>query len=389
MGVKIREKPPKSGIWWVFIDHEGKRKAKKIGKDRKLAQEVAKKIEAKLALGDVGVMEERTKIPTFREYADEWVNTYGVTSLKYSTLESYRNELRNHLLPAFGVKGLNKISRSDVKQFLYEKQKKGLAPASVRKYLAYFGNIMSHAIDDEIIAVNPAQKLSKLVPKKDKRADLNPLKREELQLFLNTVQELYPRHYPFYLCAVRTGMRLGELLGLEWGSIDFHGRFIEVRQAFSRHRLTSPKNRRIRRVDMSQQLTEVLKQHRTAMKVELLKSGMPMPEWVFTHQSGKRLTATNMANRFFHRCLEKAGLRQVRFHDLRHSFASLLIQQGESLAYVKEQMGHHSIQITVDIYGHLAPEGNKSAVDRLDDQGFGMPSTNSPQPIRNQPHTAY
>lgn len=389
MGVKIREKPPKSGAWWVFIDHQGKRKAKKIGKDRKLAQEVARKIEAKLALGDLGVMEEQAKIPTFREYADGWLNTYGVTSLKYSTLESYRNELRNHLMPAFGVKGLNEISRSDVKGFLYEKQKEGLAPATVRKHLAYFSNIMSHAIDDEIIAVNPAQKLSKLVPKKDKKADLNPLNREEAQILLNTVQELYPRYYPFYLCAVRTGMRLGELLGLEWGSIDFLGRFIEVRQAFSRHRLTSPKNRRIRCLDMSQQLTEVLKRHRTAMRIESLKHGTPMPEWVFTHQSGKRLTTTNMANRIFHRCLEKAGLRQVRFHDLRHSFASLLIQQGESLAYVKEQMGHHSIQITVDIYGHLAPEGNKSAVDRLDDQALGMPSTNLPQPIRNQPHAAY
>ena len=389
MGVKIREKPPKSGAWWVFIDHQGKRKAKKIGKDRKLAQEVARKMEAKLALGDVGVMEEQAKIPTFREYAGGWLNTYGVTSLKYSTLESYRNELRNHLMPAFGVKGLNEISRSDVKRFLYEKQKEGLAPATVKKHLAYFSNIMSHAIDDEIIAVNPAQKLSKLVPKKGKKADLNPLNREEVQILLNTVQDLYPRYYPFYLCAARTGMRLGELLGLEWGSIDFLGRFIEVRQAFSRHRLTSPKNRRIRRVDMSQQLTEVLKQHRTAMRTESLKRGTPMPEWVFTHQSGKRLTATNMANRIFHRCLEKAGLRQVRFHDLRHSFASILIQQGESLAYVKEQMGHHSIQITVDIYGHLAPEGNKSAVDRLDDQGFGMPSTNLPQPIRNQPQTAH
>jgi integrase len=75
MGVKIREKPPKSGAWWVFIDHQGKRKAKKIGKDRKLAQEVARKIEAKLALGDVGVMEEQAKIPTFREYAGGWLNT--------------------------------------------------------------------------------------------------------------------------------------------------------------------------------------------------------------------------------------------------------------------------------------------------------------------------
>ncbi len=74
-----------------------------------------------------------------------------------------------------------------------------------------------------------------------------------------------------------------------------------------------------------------------------------------------------MRTRVFYRCLDLAELRRVRFHDLRHTFASLLIQQGESLDYVKDQLGHHSIQITVDTYGHLVPGGNRQAVDRLDD----------------------
>ena len=75
----------------------------------------------------------------------------------------------------------------------------------------------------------------------------------------------------------------------------------------------------------------------------------------------------NFRKRVWFKLPTKAGLRQIRIHDLRHTFASLLIQQGESMAYVKEQMGHHSIQVTVDIYGHLVPGGNKAAVDKLDD----------------------
>ena len=75
----------------------------------------------------------------------------------------------------------------------------------------------------------------------------------------------------------------------------------------------------------------------------------------------------NFRSRVWSKLLAKAGLRRIRIHDLRHTFASLLIQQGESLAYVKEQMGHHSIRVTVDVYGHLVPGGNKAAVDRLDD----------------------
>ena len=79
------------------------------------------------------------------------------------------------------------------------------------------------------------------------------------------------------------------------------------------------------------------------------------------------LCKENLRKRVFYRCLAKAGLRQVRIHDLRHTYASLLIQQGESLAYIKDQLGYHSIQVTVDIYGHLVPGGNTAAVDRLDD----------------------
>lgn len=92
-----------------------------------------------------------------------------------------------------------------------------------------------------------------------------------------------------------------------------------------------------------------------------------VPLWVFCSMTGGLLNKEHLRTRVFYRCLSKAGLRHVRIHDLRHTYASLLIQQGESLAYVRDQMGHHSIQVTVDIYGHLAPGGNKAAVDRLDD----------------------
>ena len=87
--------------------------------------------------------------------------------------------------------------------------------------------------------------------------------------------------------------------------------------------------------------------------------------WLFTTPKGAQLDPNNIRKRVFYRVLDLAGLRRIRFHDLRHAFASLLIQQGESLAYVKDQLGHSSIQITVDTYGHLVPGGNIQAVDRL------------------------
>ena len=91
----------------------------------------------------------------------------------------------------------------------------------------------------------------------------------------------------------------------------------------------------------------------------------PFPEWVFCNRAGNPLEYYNLKHRHFEKCLEKAGLRRIRFHDLRHTLASLLIQNGESLAYVKDQLGHSSIKMTVDVYGHLVPGANRAAVNRL------------------------
>ena len=97
-----------------------------------------------------------------------------------------------------------------------------------------------------------------------------------------------------------------------------------------------------------------------------LKAGRKLPSWVFTTPEGTALDGDNLRHRVFYRLLEAAKLRQIRFHDLRHTYASLLIQNGEPLTYVKEQMGHSSIQVTVDVYGHLVPSANRAAVDKLD-----------------------
>ena len=109
-----------------------------------------------------------------------------------------------------------------------------------------------------------------------------------------------------------------------------------------------------------------LKRLRTERKRAALKSGDAVAPWVFLTPDGHAIDGDNLRNRVFYRLLEKAGLRKIRLHDLRHTYASLLIQQGESLAYVQQQLGHSSIQVTVDVYGHLIPGANRAAVDRLD-----------------------
>jgi len=117
---------------------------------------------------------------------------------------------------------------------------------------------------------------------------------------------------------------------------------------------------------MSRQLTQTLKDLLLERQIDAGATGTEIPLWVFPSETGGLLHPHNIRDRVFYGLLTKAKLRRVRFHDLRHTFASLLLQNGESPVYVKEQMGHSSIQVTVDLYGHLIPGGNKQAVDRLD-----------------------
>ncbi|MGQ9688911.1 MAG: tyrosine-type recombinase/integrase [Desulfobaccales bacterium] len=263
---------------------------------------------------------------------------------------------------------LDQITRSVFKELIYAKLKDGLAPVTVTRIKALASVVLSHAVEDGLIAANPAVRMGRLIKGKERKADVNPLTREEARAFLEAVAEHHPRYYPFFLCALRTGMRLGELLALEWGDIDFRGGFIEVRKSCVHGRITTPKNGKSRRVDMSRQLAETLKALLTERKREALAKGWrEVPASVFVNEAGKFLDHGNLRRRVFWPALAKAGLRRVRIHDLRHTYASLLIQNGESLAFVKDQLGHHSIQITVDTYGHLVPGANRQAVDRLDD----------------------
>jgi len=135
---------------------------------------------------------------------------------------------------------------------------------------------------------------------------------------------------------------------------------------FTHGRLTTPKSGESRRVDLSRELASTLETLRLNRELDAVGPDRPpAATWVFCDGQGTPLHQNAIRLQFF-RSLKGAGVRQVRFHDLRHTFASLLLQNGESPVYVKDQMGHSSIQVTVDLYGHLIPGGNQQAVDRLD-----------------------
>lgn len=384
MGVNVREKIKGSGVWWIFIKHKGRRRSKKVGRDRKKAVEAAKKIEARLALGDFGILEEPQKILTFEEYAETWSTVTVPSTCKESTEADYKSILTNHVLPTFRKMPINEIKKADIKTFLMKKYNAGVSKSTVKHIKSVVSGVLNLAVEDETILINPAQRMGKLFHKDEVHNLIDPLTRDEIKQLLKTFREKFPEHYGLCLLLARTGMRIGEAMALKWDDIDFNQRIITVRRSLNRSGKGGiPKSAKARRVDMSGQLKSVLQDLRLQRKVEKLKRGWKkVPEWVFVNGQGNPLDKDNWRDRVFYKSLESAKIRKVRVHDLRHTYASLLIQAGESLAYIRDQMGHHSIQVTVDIYGHLVPGGNRDAVDRLDDEDY-VHTQSAPYPHPN------
>jgi integrase len=371
MGVTVNEW---KGAWWLFVHHKGQRKRKRVGKGRegkKAAELAATQIRARLASGDTSPLydTQASRPVSFEDYATRWLDNHAGQACKFSTARIYETNLRRHVFPVLGSKAVGALSRSDCRALIACCHEKGLSRKSTENIARTVSSVLSQAVEDGVLAANPAFRLGRYYRNgKDTKSEIRPLTREEAATFLQTAREHAPREYALFLCALRTGMRLGELLGLQWGDVDFRGKFIEVRRNLVAGRLTTPKNGKTRRVDMSGQLAEALRGLHTERKAETLKRGWGhVPEWVFCNEDGGALDGDNLRHRVFYKVLPKAGLRRIRFHDLRHTFASLLLQQGESPAYVKDQLGHSSIQVTVDVYGHLIPGANRQAVDRLDD----------------------
>ncbi len=309
-------------------------------------------------------------------YAERWLAQVG-TTLKPRTVKTYRHALTFHLLPVLGRVKVRQLHRGQIKAILTDKLKGGLSRGSVRILHATLRAMLNGAIDDGVILANPAVRLGrnlKLVPTATTRQeDIKAMTRGQLGVFLAastqpgaTGEER--RHHPLFLLLARTGLRLGEAFGLQWPDIDFQAREIRVARAFSEGRLDTPKSGHGRTVDMSQQLAARLHRLLVERKAETLRRGWSeMPPWVFCTRTATPLNKGNV-RRVFVRVLTRAKL-PLHFspHSLRHTFASLLLQQGESPVYVQRQLGHASIKLTVDTYGKWLPMGNKAAVDRLDD----------------------
>jgi len=354
----------RGGTWYAYWrDESGGQHAKAIGPRKKEAEAFIARLQAQLV---DGTYRELAPI-TFAAFSEQWFRDYAAVSVKPSTLGGYRSMLDSSLVPFFGTMQLASIRPADVQRYIAERVSSGLKPATVQKAVILLKTMLKHAVEWDYLRTNPAQNVK---PPRREHVEMDFLTPEEIRVFLEAVE---PRWYPLFFTAIFTGMRLGELLALQWSDIDWHGGTIRVRRSVWRGQFQEPKSRRsVRTIGMSPRLAAVLMDH---------KVNAPWSEHnlAFCTVDGGIIDQANLRHRVFEPTLTIAGLRKMRIHDLRHTYASLLINQGENLKYVQEQLGHASITTTVDRYGHLMPDAHVGASQRLDATVFG----NGPEPVDN------
>jgi integrase len=366
MGVRVREIDSGSGVYYIFINFKKRRRAQRVG-TKAQADYVAQKIRKEIGSGNFKFEDEEVKEDTItlQQYFTGIDSKNIAAGLSESTVDGYEADFRLHVGPALGNLPLNKIDRKTVKNFVAQLVSKGLKKPSIRKIVAELCAMLNRAVEDEFIIRNPAARLSKYYKHATVRDEpISPLSREEVPVFLNAVKEHNPYYFPVFATFLHSGLRPGELAALRWSCIDWENRWIEVRSSINRRgNVGKTKTGKIRKVDMSDFLIETLRQWQ---KDQQEKFADQLPEWFFLNkQTTTRLDLKNLYHRPFQQSLEKAKLKPRGLHALRHTFATLLIMSGESLAYVRDQLGHSNIALTVDTYTHWIPGSNRQAVNKL------------------------
>jgi integrase len=303
----------------------------------------------------------------FEELVEEFRAAHIATQVREATRRDYESCFACHLLPHFNGWKVRAITVAAVERYRDSMLKAGHGRRTINKALTLLGSMCRHAVKNGWMATNPVSMVAKL--RDDTEHDEQPiednvLRPSEIQRMLAAADESYR---VLFMTAVLTGLRAGELFALRWSDVDWNARQLIVRRSLSRSGgFQQPKTKAgRRRVDLSELLVTELKRWKLKCPKEQRDDDVEPLDLMFPNTAGKPENHSNVVRRGFKPALRRAGLREIRFHDLRHTFASLLIDNQEHPKYIQSQMGHSSIKVTMDVYGHLMSATNARAAEKL------------------------
>jgi integrase len=307
---------------------------------------------------------------TMGEFLTRWIEESVRNSVKPITYENYSMLTRHHLIPALERYKLEDLTPDHIRKFSSTKLNAGLATRTVQLLLALLRKALQQAVDDGLVPRNVAQNVKVHQVRKDEVRHLNV---EEAKKLLYSARG--DRLEALYVLAIHTGLRQGELLGLKWEDVDFEARTLSVKRTLSSAkdgpRFTIPKTKKSRRnVSLTGDAIEALERHRAMQDEERSMAGGSWEDLdlVFRSTTGTPIERHNLVARSFKPLLDKASLpRTFRFHDLRHTAASLLFVEGVHPKVVQELLGHSTVAITLDVYSHMVPGMSAQAARAMED----------------------
>jgi len=305
---------------------------------------------------------------TVGEFLTHWLEDTVAGSVKPKTYKSYCDIVKLHLIPDLGSVQLTKLTPQQLQHLYRKKQEAGLT-RTVALMHAVMHKALSQAVKWGLVARNVAEAVES---PKVQRQEFRALTPEEARRFLAAAAQ--DRLYALYVLAVTCGLRQGELLGLKWDDVNLEQGMLTVHRQLQWQQkggfvLAEPKSARSRRtISLPAVAVTALKKHRKQQVAEQLAAGEAWYDYglVFTTEAGTPVHPSNLRNRSFDRVLEKAGLPHIRFHDLRHTCATLLLAAGENPKAIQQLLGHSRINVTLDTYSHVTTDMMAKTASRMD-----------------------
>lgn len=343
-----------------FYDNQGKRCWKTLpkGTTKKKAKEAMREVEDQIARG---IYLPDKRIPLLKDVAKDWIE-YKKPNLRASTWSVYEGQTRNHFYDLDDLK-INRITTARIEKFIVDRQNQGMNISTIKKILVTLGQIMAYAVRHKYISYNPVRDAERSKgqgnTKKQKIKVLTPI---EINALMEAESDL--EYKTLFQLTIFSGARQGELLGLKWSDMDWIKNQVHIQRTFNNQAWYDVKTETSnRKIDLGPAMMTALKK----WKLACLPSKLDL---VFPNKAGGPINHNNLANRHFNPALKAAGLHKIRFHDLRHTYASLLIEQGENIKYIQSQLGHSSPTVTLNIYAHLMKPVNQAAACRLENAIF-------------------
>jgi integrase len=339
-----------------FYDNQGKRRWKTLPKD-------ARKKDANKALRDIedllekGVYLPDRRIPTFKTVGADWLQQKRL-NIRESTWVMYKRHLKLHFTEIENLK-INRITIATVEKFISERQNGSMNINMLRKLIVTFNQVMNFAVRRRLIDYNPVRDSER--PKSqgiEEKEIVSVLTPYEIKAFLGEVTE--PKYKVLFMLTIMSGARRGEILGLKWDTVDWKNNQIRIKRTFNSGKWYQPKTKASNRsIDLGPSMMKELRKWKLACpSIEL--------NLMFPNEKGEPIEPTRLTREYFYPALKAAGVKQIRFHDLRHTYASILIKQGENLKYIQSQLGHANPSVTLNTYSHLLESVNQEAACRFE-----------------------